>query len=111
MTNSSTNKWGATNVTPQTADESHKILLKEIGAKWGKFSEQDTAAMKSRDDLVTNLVAKYSMEKEQAQRGSAKPGNETPVRATKDDRLHVRPETRKITGVTVVMRDLGRTIR
>ena len=42
---------------------------------------------------------------------SAKPGNETPVRATKGDRLHVRSEIRKIAGVTVVMRDFGRTIR
>ena len=42
---------------------------------------------------------------------SAKPGNETPVRATKGDRLDVRPETRQIAGVTVVLRDLGRTIR
>ncbi len=42
---------------------------------------------------------------------SAKPGNETPVRARKGDRLHVRPEIRRIAGVTIVMRDLGRTIR
>ena len=42
---------------------------------------------------------------------SAKPGNETPVRATKGDRLDVRSETRKIAGVAVVLRDLGRTIR
>ena len=42
---------------------------------------------------------------------SARPGNETPVRATKGDRLQVRPEIRKIAGVTVVLRDFGRTIR
>ncbi len=42
---------------------------------------------------------------------SAKPGNETPVRATKGDRLHVGSEIRRIAGVTVVMRDFGRTIR
>ena len=42
---------------------------------------------------------------------SAKPGNETPVRATKGDRLDIRPEARKIAGVTVVLHDLGRTIR
>ena len=41
---------------------------------------------------------------------SAKPGNETPVRATKGDRLHVGSEIRRIAGVTVVMRDFGRTI-
>ena len=42
---------------------------------------------------------------------SAKPGNETPVRTTKGDRLQVRPELRKIAGVTVVLRDFGWTIR
>ena len=41
----------------------------------------------------------------------AKPGNETPVRATKGDRLDVRPEIRKIAGVTVVLRDIGRIVR
>ena len=38
------------------------------------------------------------------------PGSETPVRATKGDRL-VSPEIRKIAGVTVVLRDFDRTIR
>jgi hypothetical protein len=41
---------------------------------------------------------------------STKPGNETPVRETKGDRLHVRLEIRKIAGVTVVLRDFNRTI-
>ncbi len=45
----------------------------------------------------------------------AKPGNETPVRATKGDRLDVhpeiRPQIRKIAGVTVVLRDIGRFVR
>ena len=44
------------------------IVLNEISAKWGKFSEQDLSALKSRDDLVTQIVAKYSYEKEQVQR-------------------------------------------
>jgi len=34
-----------------------------------------------------------------ALRFSAKPGNETPVRATKGDRLQVRPEIEKFAGV------------
>jgi hypothetical protein len=42
---------------------------------------------------------------------SAKPGSETPVRATKGDRLDVSHEIRKIAGVTVVLRDFERTIR
>ncbi len=36
------------------------------------------------------------------------PGIETPVHATKSDRLNVRPEIRKIAGVTVVLRDFDR---
>ncbi len=42
---------------------------------------------------------------------SAKPGSEKSVRATKGDRLDVRPEVRVIAGVTVVLRDFDRTIR
>jgi len=68
MINSSTMKSEAAIVTPPVTEESRKILLKEIGTKWNKFSEQDMTAMKSRDDLVSHLVAKYSMEKGQAQR-------------------------------------------
>ncbi len=41
----------------------------------------------------------------------AKPGSETPVRATKGDRLDVRPEIRQIAGVTVVLRDFSRIVR
>ena len=50
------------------AAESKQILLKEIGAKWGKFSEQELGSLKNRDDLVTQVVAKYSIDKAQAQR-------------------------------------------
>jgi nucleotidyltransferase/DNA polymerase involved in DNA repair len=62
-------------VTPNTASaststpaEAKQILLKDIGAKWGKFSEQELGALKNKDDLVTQLVAKYSIDKAQAQR-------------------------------------------
>jgi hypothetical protein len=60
-------------VTPNTAsagvgNEAKQILLKDIGAKWGKFSEQELGALKNKDDLVTQVVAKYSMDKTQAQR-------------------------------------------
>ena len=39
------------------------------------------------------------------------PGIETPVHATKSDRLNVRPDIRKIAGVTVVLRDFDSIIR
>ena len=62
-------------VSPDTASantgnsaDTKKILLKEISAKWGKFSEDELGALKSKDDLVTQVVAKYSIEKAQAQR-------------------------------------------
>jgi len=48
--------------------KSTKILLKEIRAKWSKLSEQDLSALKSKDDLVSQVVAKYGLEKAQAQR-------------------------------------------
>ena len=34
----------------------------------GKFSEQDLSALNGNDDLVTQLAAKYGLEKAQAQR-------------------------------------------
>jgi len=53
---------------PATAAETKQIVLKEIGAKWDKFSPQDLSALKGKDDLVTQVVAKYGLEKAQAQR-------------------------------------------
>jgi hypothetical protein len=53
---------------PETAIEAKQIALTKIRATWGKFSEEDLSALKSRDDLVTQIVAKYGLEKPQAQR-------------------------------------------
>ncbi len=39
------------------------------------------------------------------------PGRQTPVGATKGDRLDVRPEIRTIAGVTLVLRDFGPIVR
>jgi hypothetical protein len=58
-----------TNVAANANLESVKqIVIKEIRAKWGKFSEQDLSSLKSNGDLVTQLAAKYSLDKSQAQR-------------------------------------------
>lgn len=54
--------------SPKGAAETRQIVLKEIGAKWNKFSEQDLSALKGKDDLVTQVTAKYGLEKVQAQR-------------------------------------------
>jgi hypothetical protein len=58
----------ATAAKPEMTAEAKQIVLKEIGAKWGKFSEQDLSALKGNDDLVNQVVAKYALEKAQAQR-------------------------------------------
>ena len=56
-------------VTPNTVNpaEAKQILLKDISSRWGKFSEQELGALKNRDDLVTQIVAKYSIDKAKAQ--------------------------------------------
>jgi hypothetical protein len=53
---------------PEVTAEAKEIVLKEIGAKWSKFSEHDLSALKGNDDLVSQVVAKYGLEKAQAQR-------------------------------------------
>ncbi len=40
----------------------------EIESKWGKFSAQEIAALKDKDDLVVQVQAKYAIDKTQAQR-------------------------------------------
>jgi hypothetical protein len=69
MANASSNAASNTNAaTGQSTAEAKQIILKEIGSKWGKFSDQELSALKDRDDLVTQVVAKYGLEKSQAQR-------------------------------------------
>jgi hypothetical protein len=60
MTNTASNAAAA---KPETAAETKQIVLTEIRAKWGKFSEQDLSALKGNDGLVTQLAAKYGLEK------------------------------------------------
>ncbi len=54
-------------VTAETALETKQTVLAKIRATWGKFSEQDLSALKGKDDLVTQIVAKYGRERHQAQ--------------------------------------------
>ena len=51
-----------------SAAETKQILIKEIRAKWGKFSEDDLSSLKNKDDLVTQRAAKYGLEKWLAKR-------------------------------------------
>jgi hypothetical protein len=53
--------------TPSTP-EAGQTIRKDIKIKWEKFSELELASLKDRDDLVTQVVAKYGLEKVQAQR-------------------------------------------
>jgi hypothetical protein len=62
---------GQTSPKPQNSNENtsnKQAMLREICAKWSKFSEQDASALKSNDDLVTQVVAKYGTEQAQAKR-------------------------------------------
>jgi hypothetical protein len=65
MNTSSPNTAPASNAN---SAESKQILLKDIGTKWSKFSEQELGALKSKDDLITQVASKYSLDKTQAQR-------------------------------------------
>jgi hypothetical protein len=41
------------------AAATRQIVLKEVGAMWGKFSEQELSGLEGDDDLVTQIMAKY----------------------------------------------------
>ena len=52
----------------ENAPENSKIIVNELRAKWGKFSEQDLSALKGKDDLVSQVQTRYGLNKEQALR-------------------------------------------
>ena len=57
--------------SPSTANQNtaqnKDAVLKEICAKWSKFSQTDVSALKGKDDLVSQVVAKYGVPQIQAQ--------------------------------------------
>ena len=62
-------KGASTSPTAKTAAAAtRQIVLNEIRSKWGKFSEEDLSTLKNKDDVVTQLAAKYGLERAQAQR-------------------------------------------
>ena len=65
MTNVTSNTSAA---KPETSAQTRQMILKEVGAKWSKFSDQDLSALKGKDDLVTQVVAKYGLDKAEAKR-------------------------------------------
>ena len=48
-------------------DANKKAVHIAIHAKWSKFSEHDMTALKNKDDLVTQVVSKYGLDKAVAQ--------------------------------------------
>ena len=57
-----------TDTNPQDNVEGNKAVLSDIRAKWDKFSEQDVSALTGKDDLVSQVSAKYDIKPDQAQR-------------------------------------------
>jgi hypothetical protein len=53
---------------PVSAAETRQIVLKEVRARWGKFSEHDLSALEGKADLIVGVAAKYSIDQAQAQR-------------------------------------------
>jgi hypothetical protein len=49
-------------------DGNRNGMLNDIGTKWSKFSKQELSDLKTNDDLVTLVVAKYGLAKAAAQR-------------------------------------------
>jgi hypothetical protein len=68
MTNAQTNAAPNSNAATGQALLTKQTIIKEIRAKWGKFSEDDLSSFKNKDDLVSHRAAKYGLEKSVAQR-------------------------------------------
>jgi uncharacterized protein YjbJ (UPF0337 family) len=54
--------------TTDNAPANRNIIVNELHTKWGKFSEQELSALKGKDDLVSQVQARYGLNKEQALR-------------------------------------------
>jgi hypothetical protein len=58
----------ASNAAHNPAGNVASGMRQEIASKWNKFSPAEIAALKNKDDLVTHLMNKYSLDRAQAQR-------------------------------------------
>ena len=59
------------NVTNQSSNSTPNKsagMRSEIGAKWDKLSSSDIAGLKSKDDLISMVQSKYSLDKATAQK-------------------------------------------
>ena len=53
---------------PTSTGGSNTGMRSEIEVRWGKFSSQEIAALKDKDDLVAQVQTKYQIDRAQAQR-------------------------------------------
>ena len=53
---------------PTSTAGSNVGMRSEIQVRWGKFSSQEIAALKNKDDLVAQVQTKYALDRAQAQR-------------------------------------------
>ncbi len=65
MENSSTTD---TSAKSHNTDQNKQAVMKDIRAKWSKFSEHDVSALKGKADLVSQVATKYALDHAQAQR-------------------------------------------
>lgn len=56
------------NKQPETVKATGSGVRSEIQQKWGRFDASEIAALKTMDELVTQVQTKYQLDKAQAQR-------------------------------------------
>ena len=42
-----------------------KLILNDIRARWGKFSEDELGALQDNNDLISKIATKYSLDRMQ----------------------------------------------
>jgi uncharacterized protein YjbJ (UPF0337 family) len=55
-------------MTANTPSATTTGMRGEIQKQWSKFTYQEVSALKSRDELVTQVQTKYALDKAQAQK-------------------------------------------
>jgi hypothetical protein len=57
-----------TSANAQNTHQNKQAVMKDICAKWSKFSEHDVSALKGKADLMSQVATKYGLDQAQAQR-------------------------------------------
>jgi hypothetical protein len=55
-------------MTPNTGSGTNPVMRSEIQKKWSKFTYAEVSALKSNDDLVSQVQTKYALDKARAQK-------------------------------------------